>query len=406
MSLASLLLDLVAGAASVVSLGAVTFLLIAIRCVSRFEGTRPPTDAPLPALVVLKPLCGAEPHLREALRSFCVQDYPAPLQIVFGTRSELDPAIAVVEALKVEFPNKDIAVVIDATVHGPNLKASNLANMARAAKHDVFVVSDSDVFVKPDCLRRVAFALNDPAVGAATCLFRGAPADAESPVGQLGSLYIDGWFLPSAVVDAVLFGSQVCYGPVTAIRRTILEGAGGFPALASFLADDTELGHITTRQGKQVALAAFAVDTVVSETRLGALLTHEIRWARTTRALRPASYVASVFTHAFPITLLLFALNPTHVSGLLLGCVAALRALLLWVVQRRFGRAAGAINPTPWFLMLREVLYFGVWVFAFVGRSILWRGRRLRVLPGARVALDRMPDAVPSALGGHEGQRP
>src|SRR3954466_2035908 len=192
MSLASSLLDLVTGAAFVVSLGAIAFLLIAIRCVSRFEGTRSPADAPLPALVVLKPLCGEEPHLREALRSFCAQDYPAPLQIVFGTRSVFDPAIAIVEALKVEFPNRDIAVVVDATVHGPNLKVSNLANMARAAKHDVFVVSDSDVFVAPDLLRRVAVLLHDPEVGAATCLFRGAPARADSPVAQLGSLYIDG----------------------------------------------------------------------------------------------------------------------------------------------------------------------------------------------------------------------
>jgi ceramide glucosyltransferase len=204
----SSLLDAIALAALIVSLGAIAFLLIAIRCVLHFEGARLASDLPPPAVTLLKPLCGEEPHLREALRSFCAQDYPAPLQIVFGTRSVFDPAIAVVEALKVEFPNRDIAVVVDATVHGPNLKVSNLANMARAAKHDVFVVSDSDVFVAPDLLRRVAVLLHDPEVGAATCLFRGAPARADSPVAQLGSLYIDGWFLPSAVVDATLFGSQ------------------------------------------------------------------------------------------------------------------------------------------------------------------------------------------------------
>jgi ceramide glucosyltransferase len=401
----SSLLDAIALAALIVSLGAIAFLLIAIRCVLRFEGARLASDLPLPAVTLLKPLCGEEPHLHAALRSFCAQDYPAPLQIVFGARSASDPAVAVVEALRTEFPDRDIALVIDAAVHGPNLKVSNLVNMARAARHDVFVISDSDVIVEPDCLRRVAAALNDPAVGASTCLFRGAPARADSLVAQLGSLYIDGWFLPSAVVDATLFGSQVCYGPVTAIRRAIIDGAGGFQALTSFLADDTELGHITERQGRRVALAGFPVDTMVSETRLGALLSHEVRWARTTRALRPGSYVASVFTHALPVALLLFALWPTHAAGLVLGCVAALRAVLLWAVQRRFGRAATALNPTPWFLMIREVLYFGVWAAAFAGRSILWRGRRLRVLPGARVAVEETLDAAPPALGLTEGRR-
>ena len=388
-----------------IALGAIAFLLIAIRCIFRFEGARPLADILPPAVTLLKPLCGEEPNLCAALRSFCAQDYPAPLQIVFGVRSADDPVVAVVEALRAEFPDKDIALVIDAAVHGPNLKVSNLANMARAAKHAVFVISDSDVFVEPDCLCRVAFALNDPEVGAATCLFRGAPVRVDNWVAQLGSLFIDGWFLPSAVVDATLFGSQVCYGPVTAIRREIVDAAGGFPALASVLADDTELGHITVRQGKKVVLAAMAVDTVVSETRLSALLTHEVRWARTTRALRPASYVASVFTHALPVALLLFALQPTHLSGLILGAIAALRALLLWAVQRRFGRAATAVNPTPWFLTGREVLYFGVWAAAFASRSILWRGRRLRILPGARLAVDGSSEAA-AALNGVQAQRP
>src|SRR3954449_8848972 len=307
-------LDAVAFVALLVSLGAIAFLLIAIRCVLRFEGARLASDLPLPAVTLLKPLCGEEPHLHAALRSFCAQDYPAPLQIVFGARSASDPAVAVVEALRTEFPDRHIALVIDATVHGPNLKVSNLVNMARAARHDVFVISDSDVIVEPDCLRRVAAALNDPAVGASTCLFRGAPARADSPVAQLGSLYIDGWFLPFAVVDATLFGSQVCYGPVTAIRRELIDAAGGFRALTPFLADDTELGHITARQGRKVVLADMAVDTLVPETRLGALLRHELRWACTTRALRPVSYLASVFTHALPVALLLLALQPTHLS--------------------------------------------------------------------------------------------
>src|ERR1700758_920580 len=87
-----------------------------------------------PAVSILKPLCGAEPHLMECLRSFARQDYPS-MQIVFGVRESADPAIETVQQLRREFPALDIALVVDPAVHGENLKVSNLINMLRLARH-------------------------------------------------------------------------------------------------------------------------------------------------------------------------------------------------------------------------------------------------------------------------------
>ena len=48
--------------------------------------------------------------------------------------------------------------------------------------------------------------------------------------------------------------------------------------------------------------------------------------------------------------------------------------------------------------MLREFLYFGVWVWSFANRNIIYRGRKLRVRPGARILADDFIAAgVPSA---------
>jgi ceramide glucosyltransferase len=372
----------------------VAYLLIALWSVARLPLRRADSGT-LPALTVLKPLCGDEPSLDACLRSFCLQDYPAPLQIVFGLRDPADPAYALARRLQREFSERHIEIVVDASVHGPNLKASNLVNMVRAARHDVFVVSDSDVLVAPDCLKVVAAGLHDPEIGAVTCLFRGLPRPGGNWISQLGALFIDAWFLPSAIVDATLSSVSVCYGPVTAIRREVIEHEGGFSQLTHVLADDTELGHITTRAGKRIALAPIAVDTLVSETRLSALFAHELRWARTTQALRPSSFVASFVTHPLPIAILAFALRPSLVNGLLMGTVAALRAVLLAVVEVRFGRASTAVNPTPWMLVVREILYCGVWAMAFADRRITWRGRTLKILPGARLAVDDAAEAVP-----------
>jgi hypothetical protein len=54
--------------------------------------------------------------------------------------------------------------------------------------------------------------------------------------------------------------------------------------------------------------------------------------------------------------------------------------------------------------MAREILTFGVWAAAFASRSILWRGRRLRILPGGHIALDDVETGGPSPSGA-EGQR-
>ena len=107
---------------------------------------------------MLKPLYGDEPLLDEALASFCEQDYPT-FQIVFGVQSAADPALAVVDLIRTRFPHVDIDVVVDATRHGRNGKVGNLINMVQVARHDVLVISDSDIHAPANTLRSVVAAL-------------------------------------------------------------------------------------------------------------------------------------------------------------------------------------------------------------------------------------------------------
>jgi len=81
-------------------------------------------------------------------------------------------------------------------------------------------------------------------------------------------------------------------------------------------------------------------------------------------------------------------LYPSVATALLFGSLAALRGLLLATVQVRLGRAPTARTPMPWLLMFREFLNFGVWLWAFANRNVMYRGRKLRVLPGARIVAD------------------
>jgi len=151
----------------------VLFSLTACASARSFRRQRHPRSGPtpVPGVTVLKPLHGRDPYLYENLRSLCAQHYPT-FQIVFGVRDPHDPAIAIVERLQREHPDRRIDLVVDGRLYGANRKVSNLHNMYRVARHDVLVIADSDVRVPADYLQRLAAAVADPAVGIVSCLYR------------------------------------------------------------------------------------------------------------------------------------------------------------------------------------------------------------------------------------------
>jgi ceramide glucosyltransferase len=365
-----------------------SYLLLAIACVAAF---RPPRGeaSPLLGVTILKPVCGAEPRLYECLRSFCRLDH-APLQIVFGVGDHADPAIAVIMRLIREFPALDLSLVIDSEVHGTNLKVGNLINMHRAAKHEIVIVSDSDTAVARDCLQAVLAPFADVTVGAVTCLYKAAPTPGLA--SALGALFVNDWFLASAVVDARMREPAYCFGPLTAVRREALEAMGGFGALAFHLADDFMLGRMIAAAGYKVRLASYVPDIVVAED-MSSLLRHELRWARTVRTVKPGEHFLSVFMEPLPVLLLLLLPFPALGGWWVLGAVIALRVILHFLVRRRFGIATPA---QPWLVPLRECLCFAIWLASYRSSHVSWRERDFLIASGGILEPRALQGAVAS----------
>src|ERR1700730_5796844 len=186
--------------------------------------------ATLPPVTVLKPLCGAERHLYDCLRSFCDQAYPG-FQIVFGVRDPDDPAVIVVRRLQREFQRLDLDIAINPAQHGSSGKVSNLINTMPFARYDYLVVADSDVRVAPDYLARVIPPLLDTAVGIVTCPYRGSARRRLWSV--LGSAFINDWFIVSVYVAALLGSRAFAFGATIAMRREVLAAIGGCLAMAA-----------------------------------------------------------------------------------------------------------------------------------------------------------------------------
>src|SRR5271154_2836215 len=126
-----------------------------------------PDESFTPPVSILKPIRGLDPDAAENLASFCRLDYPE-FEIVFCVDPDDEAVLAVLAKLTASFPECKIRILYGSGRVATNDKVAKLARLASEAAHEVLVISDSDVRVRPDYLRRLTAPLRDPNVGAAT----------------------------------------------------------------------------------------------------------------------------------------------------------------------------------------------------------------------------------------------
>jgi ceramide glucosyltransferase len=325
-----------------------------------------------PPVSILKPLKGTDPEIYESFRSHCLQDYPR-YEIIFGVNDRDDPALALVARLKTEFPGCDIRSLVCPQLLGANVKVSNLAQMVSVAKYDHLVVNDSDIQVSTDYLRQIIAPLQNPQVGLVTCLYRGV---ALSTLGSrleavgISTDFSGGVLLAKELEGGIRFG----LGSTLAFRRKDLEGIGGFPALADYLADDYELGKRLAAQSLQIELAPLVVQTHLPAYSLRNFFKHQLRWARSVRASRARGYFGLILTMGIPWALLGLLLTRGANWAWVLLAVALAARLCMAAVVGRLVLQDRQIPSLLWLVPLRDVIALLVWVASYAGHKIHWRG--------------------------------
>ena len=352
----------------------VVYTLLATVLVCRFfaQPTSEPTS--FPPVTVVKPLHGDEWELLDNLVSFCRQDYPGPIQFLFGVHDSADPALKAVETLRHLYPDAHITVVADARMHGPNRKISNIINMMPHAMHDLLVFADSDVSASPDYLRHVIGELEKPSVGLVTCVYRGRPGP--GLWAHLSALAINYHFLPSVMTGLALGLARPCFGQTIATRRATLEKIGGFAQFAHLLAEDNAIGEAVRKAGETVAIPPLVVSHACEEPSAAALVAHELRWSRTIRAVDPLGHLGSVLTHPVPLALLALILS----GGTGWAWSLVLAALIARTVLKvQSDAAVREPRRDVWLLPLRDIASFAVLIASFFSTRVVWRGSSFEV---------------------------
>jgi ceramide glucosyltransferase len=335
-----------------------------------------------PPVSILKPVKGLDAQAYQNFVSFCQQDYP-DFELLFGVAGPTDPVIPVVERLQRDFPERRIRLIV-APATRVNRKASLLHSIAPQACHDMLVVSDSDMRVTPDYLRRVVAPLADEKVGLVTCPYRGEVA--VTLTARLEALYMGVTFLPSVLVARRFLNMRFAMGATVALRRSNLVRLGGFAAVADYLADDYQLGVHIANLGLRVHMSNYIVVSVLGATTFQEQWNREVRWARCSRVSRPWEYPGLLLTFSTPLAVVLAV-----VSGFRPWAwpVLAVSLLLRWMVAFLVTSYTGnqAVRRWLFWLPVRDMLTALVWCVGEMGRHVVWRGEEFVVRSDGRLEL-------------------
>jgi len=344
-----------------------------------FQPCSDPNSDFTPPVSILKPVKGLDAQAYQNFASFCQQDYP-DFELLFGVADPTDPVIPVVERLQRDFPQRSIRLLVAEPV-GANRKASLLHHLAGQARHEVLVISDSDMRVTPDYLRRVVAPLADERVGLVTCPYRG-----ELPLtftARLEALYMGATFLPSVLVARGFLNMRFAMGATNVLRRRDLARLGGFAAMADYLADDYQLGARIANLGLRVHLSDYVVASMLGATTFREQWEREVRWARCTRVSRPLEYPGLLLTFSTPLAVALVLLSDFTFKWLVLAASLVLRWLVAWRVASYTGDQV--VRRWLFWLPVRDMLTALVWCAGGIGRHVSWRGEKFLLLPDGRM---------------------
>ncbi len=333
-----------------------------------------------PAITLLKPLKGCDGTTADSLQSWFKQNYAGPMQILFGVADADDPVCKTVNELIQKHTGRDTLLVVCGESLGTNAKISTLIQLERLAKHDLILISDADVRAPQDFLANFVTPLRDDKTALVNCFYRLANPTTKAMQWEAVAINADFW---SQVLQAASINPpDFALGAAILVRRKGLTEIGGFNSLADCLADDYQLGHRMARNGHRISLCPVVVECWDAPMTWGDVWEHQLRWARTIRVCQPLPYFFSILSNAtlWPLLWLVVSLIS---SATLCVALAAVACLLIRIgfaqnLQRRFTPERNLVSPF-WLVPVKDLLQVALWLGAFTGNTITWRGQRMKL---------------------------
>lgn len=333
-----------------------------------------------PAVSILKPLKGCDATTRESLQSWLRQNYAGPVEILFGVADENDRVAEIVRALLAENPATNARLVVCQNLIGANAKSAKLMQLEKFAHHDLILTCDADVRVPPDFLANFVPPLRDEKIALVNCFYRLANPTTNAMRWEAVAVNADFW--SQVLQSQTLKPLDFALGAALLVRRNALAQIGGFAAFADHLADDYQLGQRISKNGHAIALCPIVVECWSAPMNWRQVWKHQIRWARTIRVCQPLPYFFSILANAslWPLLWLFVSCAAGKTFCALLTAIVFLlvRIILAQNLQHRFTPEGKLISPA-WLVLVKDLLAAAIWLAAFAGNTVEWRGTRMKL---------------------------
>ncbi len=335
-------------------------------------------------VTILKPLCGADDELVDNLASFFALRHE-PLQLVFGAADPHDPAIALVRRLSRLHPHRDVTIVVGADGDATSPKMAVMEALLPHARHDILLLSDSNVRVSSDEIGHVLPDFADEHVG---MVYQPVVGIGErTAAAALENLHYTEFAGCLSIAAAVLAGQHAVNAKGQWVRRAALEDVGGFAQVRDSAADDYMLSRLVVSAGWTLRMAPLPVRIVHRDWSWQGLVQRHLRHAGLRRRVCPWAYPLELLLNPLPWTLLLATVGwGRFVLPLIILKVA------LEISAARLLRGI----PLAWrhaaLIPLKDAVYFTGWFASFAVRTVTWRGRSYTIGPQARLVPVSLPD--------------
>jgi ceramide glucosyltransferase len=334
-----------------------------------------------PRVSILKPLAGRDDELEANLEAFARLDYPS-FEILLGVASISDPAYAVACRFLSRHPKLGARVVVTDPDAAINPKVAQLVGLERVATGDVFVISDSNVRVRPDYLWSLVAELGDERVGMVTSLFAGT---GERTIGAaLENLQLCASSAPGYVAMNAVASRPLTVGKSMAVRRRDLTRLGGFSPVGDVLAEDHALGRRFLDAGFLIRTSLDTVENRNVACTVMRTIERHTRWSKMRRALLPPAF--AVEPMLTPIILasigILLAPGKWTAGAFVLACLLQTAGAMIAVRVLRGDWFAWWYVPLE---LVRSYLTFFCWLRACGSRRIEWRGHGFVLARGSLI---------------------
>ena len=274
--------------------------------------------------------------------------------------------------------------IIGTETLGINPKVNNLVLPCERAKHEIFWIIDSNVYVQPTALRVAVGHLLSQRIGVVHHL--PFATHAETLGSKLELTYLNTMHARMYLaINAVGIASCVI-GKSNLYRKSDLMAVGGFKRYTMVMAEDNLIAQAIFDRGMRHRIGPHLAYQPLGALSLKGHIMRRVRWTRIRRYTVPGFAVAlEPFTETIVCGLLAaFGFNRLYNISFwqfflahLLGCFLADIIFITHLMQQ-------SIFSIPYFAVtwtLRECLALPLWIYALSGSSVEWRKSKFYLMP-------------------------